>query len=211
MPPGYLFVANGGNNSITEYAPPYTGAPIATITNGISTLLGIAVDSHGNLFAGTVNSIVEYASPYTGAPTVISNGIANPEFVIDTAGNLFVLNQPSNEPCCGTFSLRKYAPPYTGSPVVTANFDGNMVGLALNAAGDVFVTSFEAYPLKELAPPYQLPAYNLDLSTRNAYPTLGDLAVSPAGNLLSRFPGITKCGKMSRPIQRLTPPLSRAG
>ena len=140
---GNLFVANGGNNSITEYAPPYTGAPIATITNGISECSwGIAVDSHGNLFAGTVNSIVEYASPYTGAPTVISNGIANPEFVIDTALDLFVLNQPSNEPCCGTFSLRKYAPPYTGSPVVTANFDGNMVGLALNAAGDVFVTSF---------------------------------------------------------------------
>ena len=34
---GNLFVANRvGSNSVTEYAPPYTGAPIATITSGVS-------------------------------------------------------------------------------------------------------------------------------------------------------------------------------
>jgi hypothetical protein len=31
---GDLFVANDGNNTVTEYAPPYTGAP-TTISTGV--------------------------------------------------------------------------------------------------------------------------------------------------------------------------------
>jgi hypothetical protein len=29
---GNLFVVNEGNNTVTEYAPPYTGSPIATMS-----------------------------------------------------------------------------------------------------------------------------------------------------------------------------------
>jgi hypothetical protein len=33
---GNLFVVNEGNNTVTEYAPPYTGSPIATISTGLN-------------------------------------------------------------------------------------------------------------------------------------------------------------------------------
>ena len=39
---GNLFVANNSGNNITEYAPPYTGAPIATISNSVNVPFGLA-------------------------------------------------------------------------------------------------------------------------------------------------------------------------
>ena len=54
---GLLFVANHGNN-VTGYARPYTGAPIATITNGVSDAYGVALDAAGHLFVTNVLLVV---------------------------------------------------------------------------------------------------------------------------------------------------------
>lgn len=65
-----LFAANCGNNTVTEYAPPYTGTP-TIISNGLNCPVGLALSSSGDLFAANYNSntVTEYAPPYTAAPT----------------------------------------------------------------------------------------------------------------------------------------------
>lgn len=73
-----LFVSDSSANRILEFAPPYTGAPLATITlaNG-SGPIGLAMDASFDLFVDeySVSTIVEYAPPYTGAPILtISSG-----------------------------------------------------------------------------------------------------------------------------------------
>ena len=86
---GHLFVANN-NGNVTEYASPYTGAPIATISNGVNWApVGLAFDSSGNLFVGN-GGVLEYAPPFsnTSAPiATISNGVNGPE-------GLAILEQP---------------------------------------------------------------------------------------------------------------------
>jgi serine/threonine-protein kinase len=78
---GNLFVAN--QSTVTEYAPPYTGAPTATIRNGINGPVSLAIDGAGDLFvanygAGSNNTVTEYAPPYTGTATTISNALNQP-------------------------------------------------------------------------------------------------------------------------------------
>ncbi|MCL5258624.1 MAG: hypothetical protein M1314_02640, partial [Firmicutes bacterium] len=86
---GHLFVANN-NGNVTEYASPYTGAPIATISNGVNWApVGLAFDSSGNLFVGN-GGVLEYAPPFsnTSAPiATISNGAGG-------AAGVAILEQP---------------------------------------------------------------------------------------------------------------------
>ena len=58
---GDLFVANCGSacggtgvGTVTEYAPPYTGAPIATISKDVNAPLALAFDPSGDLFVANV-------------------------------------------------------------------------------------------------------------------------------------------------------------
>ena len=77
---GNLFVTSLFSNDVTEYAPPYTGAPTATISNSISGPTGVAFNGSSNLFvANSSDNVTEYAPPYTGAPiATISNGVNFP-------------------------------------------------------------------------------------------------------------------------------------
>jgi hypothetical protein len=88
---GNLFVALAGSCSpsdlgcIVEFAPPYTGAPSATVTNGIGELLPgvdhtLAVDSAQNLYVVSQRGprepsggyVSEYALPYTAPPIAVA-------------------------------------------------------------------------------------------------------------------------------------------
>jgi streptogramin lyase len=100
---GRVFVANAGNNSITQYAPEVTGnaAPIARIA-GAATRLSqpqdVAVDASGNLFVTNGNaSVTEYAPGANGnvAPKAriagAATGLSHPRgIVIDPASALRV-------------------------------------------------------------------------------------------------------------------------
>ncbi len=88
---GNLFVALAGSCSpsdlgcIVEFAPPYTAAPLAVITNGIGELLPgidhtLAVDSAENLYVVSQRAsrdanggdVSEYAAPYTAPPIAVA-------------------------------------------------------------------------------------------------------------------------------------------
>jgi hypothetical protein len=109
--PQKLFVAGYGNNTVTEYAPPYTGAPIAMITNSLSAPVGLGFNASGDLFVGNDgnNTVTEYASPYTSAPmatTTISNSYVAVEGVaFNASGDLFVSTEGNN-------TVTEYASPY---------------------------------------------------------------------------------------------------
>jgi hypothetical protein len=76
-----LFVPNQGANTVTEYAPPYAGAP-TTISGGQSQPVALAIDVSGNLFVANYgnNTVTEYAPPYAGASWItFSNGVNSPQ------------------------------------------------------------------------------------------------------------------------------------
>ena len=54
---GNLFVSNLANNTVTEYASPYTGAPVATISNSVNQPLGIAFYSSFDLFVANFHTV----------------------------------------------------------------------------------------------------------------------------------------------------------
>jgi hypothetical protein len=84
---GDLFVANttgalmGDPGTVTEYAPPYASAPIATVANSLNSPTSVSMDASSNLLvvdAGN-NQLAIFAPPYTGAPTATNdNGVNNP-------------------------------------------------------------------------------------------------------------------------------------
>jgi hypothetical protein len=91
---GDLFVANIDTDAITEYAPPYTSPPIATITRFIDAPGQIVTDSGGNLYASvdTGQYVVVYpASNYlTSSPVEVSTGTFADTIAVDSNFNLWV-------------------------------------------------------------------------------------------------------------------------
>ena len=147
---GNLFVANQGNNTVTEYAPPYTSPPVATIGTGVSNPYALALDGAGNLFVANNYSgtVTVYAPPYTSVPTTITSGVSGPQaLLLDGAGNLFVANEPVN-------TVTEYAPPYTGSPTAITSGVAQPWALALDGAGNLFVANYGGNTVTTYAPPY---------------------------------------------------------
>lgn len=76
-----LFVPNQGANSVTEYAPPYSGTP-TIVTGGQNQPVALAIDASANLYVANYgnNTVTEYPPPYAGTSWMtFSNGISNPQ------------------------------------------------------------------------------------------------------------------------------------
>ncbi|HTA37863.1 MAG TPA: hypothetical protein VK760_02245 [Candidatus Acidoferrales bacterium] len=181
-----LFVANctgscnskssgGVPGSVTMYAPPYSGAPTATILSGVVQPIALLTDSNLNLyvanaFGGNSNagSVSIYASPYTAVPTTVTTGVNNPGAIaLDPNGNLWVANQAGNG-LNGT--ITEYTPPFLNGPVRTiSNFTGVPTGLQFDPQGNLFLANGSA--LLEYAAPYSgVPAIVISgLSVANGF------------------------------------------
>jgi hypothetical protein len=183
-----LFVANYNSSQVTEYAPPYTSPPVATISNAVAYPMGLALDGAGHLFIANYNfnisasTVTEYAPPYTAAPiATITNSVNYPAGVaLDGAGNLFVANQ-------GAGTVTEYAPPYTSAPIATiTNGVSQPAHLALDGAGNLFVPNYAnsngsgSGTVTEYAPPYTSgPVATITNSVSNP----DGLALDAAGDL----------------------------
>jgi len=167
-----LFVANctgscnsksssGVPGSVTMYAPPYTGAPTATILNGVVQPIALLTDASLNLYvanafggASNAGSVTIYAPPYTGTPATIATGIDNPgALALDPSGNLWVANQAGRGL---NGSVAEYAPPFGGGPVRTiSSFAGVPTSIAFDPQGNLFLANGSS--LLEYAAPYNGP------------------------------------------------------
>jgi hypothetical protein len=185
---GNLFVANGnGSNTVTLYAPPYGGAPAATISSGVDDPIGIALDSSAQLFVVNAanNTVTVYQPPYVSAPTVISKGLNAPNsLALDSHGNLFVANLNSTPN-----SVVEFSPPFTNqsSPVITITNGINEQGtIGLNGSANLFVPNQGASTVTEYVAPYVNPPTTIaggqSQPVALAIDALGNLYVANYGN-----------------------------
>ena len=178
---GNLFVANGsGSNTVTEYSPPYGGAPSATISNGIDDPVSLGIDFSGNLFVANqaANTVTEYSPPYTGTPTTLSNGLYGPNsLAIDSRGNLFVSNLNSTPN-----SVVEFLPPFSSSSVsavAITNGVNEQGAIGVNASANLFVPNQGSNTVTEYLPPYG--ATPTTISGGQNQPVA--LAIDASGNL----------------------------
>jgi hypothetical protein len=131
---GNLFVANSAGNTVTEYAPPYTGAPIATISNGINGPTQLAFAPNGTL--AVVNTIggnvTVYAPPFaSSSPTTIPAAALSETF--DASGSLW-LGTPSS-------GVRRYASPFTTASTTASSGVSSPEGIAFDSSGNLYVAN----------------------------------------------------------------------
>lgn len=132
-----VYVANGGNNSVTSY--PLTGgnlAPasrLAGLAQGLNAPSGLVVDVAGRLYVadGGTDSITEYDRGAT-SPTVTiagpATGLSTPAgLTLDGAGRLYVADRAAN-------TITVYAAGASGNAAPVATISGSATGLASPAA-----------------------------------------------------------------------------
>ena len=147
---GNLFVANQGSGTVTKYAPPYTGAPTATIATGLSTLTKLAYcDLCGNLAVidGGTRSVDVYLAPSFTAPPVVFGYASTPTALsFDNNGTLWI-GKPG--------TVAGYANGYTSpaSPVLSV---GNPSAIRFTFSGNLFVADATAGTIAQ----YPAPGYS---------------------------------------------------
>jgi hypothetical protein len=152
---GDLFVANAGNQTVTVYAPPYTGAPVSTF--GVPAFPShIAVDGAGNVavaysfFGHGVNvySPPSYASPQS---ITLSSAATSIAFAYSNGSNLWVATSSA---------IASYASPYGGSAPSPNLSVTNTSGIDLDSSGDLYVADATAGTFTE----YKSPGYSAGTS-----------------------------------------------
>ncbi|HEV3195213.1 MAG TPA: hypothetical protein VGZ06_03675 [Candidatus Cybelea sp.] len=174
-----LFVLNAAANTVTEYAPPYSGTS-AIISKGLNAPNSLALDSRGNLFVAnlnsTPNSVVEFTPPFSAqsAPVAtITNGVNEQGTIgLSASANLFVPNQGAN-------TVTEYVAPYTNSPTTIAGGQSQPIALAVDMLGNLYVANYGNNTVTEYAPPYAAAAWTTFSSGISAPLAL---ALSPATN-----------------------------
>jgi sugar lactone lactonase YvrE len=132
---GNLYVANVGNNTVSEFAPGRT-TPSAILT-GLDEPVSLAFDAQGNLYvanngANSVGTTVSVFAPGSTTPTRTLTGLDNPyALAFDAHGNLYVGNSQ-------TVSV---FPPGSTSPTRTLTGLNNAAGMAFDAAGNLYVAN----------------------------------------------------------------------
>jgi hypothetical protein len=112
------------------------------------------------------NGLLEFLPPYTGTPTTLTNGVNNPEDVAYTGSGTMFVSQPSGV----TEFLPPYSAPSTSFPTAT----GGGVGLAIDAASELFSANYINDNVTVYVAPYTGGAY----TTLNTSGTVWDVDLS---------------------------------
>ena len=90
---GNLYVANAGNNTVSEVTP--AGA-VSTFASGFNLPVGLAFDSAGNLYVANSNGTTVSEVTPAGVISTLASGFNGPFGLAFGAGNLYVANGVSN-------------------------------------------------------------------------------------------------------------------
>jgi hypothetical protein len=203
---GNLFVASQPG-SVTEYAPPYNGAPTA-IANGVNHPQALAIDSRGNLFVANgsgSNTVTVYSSPYIGSPSAtISAGIDDPvALALDSSSDLFVVNAAAD-------TVTEYQPPYGGAPTTISRGLNAPNSLALDVHGNLFVANLNSTPnsVVEYSPPFSSQSAPI-VTITNGVNEQGTIGLSGSANLFVPNQGANTVTEYLAPYAN--PPTTIAG
>lgn len=185
---GDLVVLNPSN--VAVYAPPYTGAPKATIAVFAPTTM--AVDNAGDVAVATSffgnYAVAVYRAPGYGASTettTLSNAATALAFDWKTS-DLFVA-QSGN--------VSGYSSPYFGSPASPSLSISNPAGMDFDSSGDLFVSDSVAGTLTQ----YTSPAFGLGSSV-SSLNTPGPVAGSYLGVAVCTIGGALSYATTSTPF-----------
>lgn len=135
-----LYVANFGDNDVLAFCNEQY-VQVDAITNGVSGPADVALDQSGNLYVanfnnGSAGSITEYAPPHFSSPTfTYSAGMSGPQtLTVDSHGDVFEGDQKSG-------TVNEYSQG-VNSAIASCSLGGDVSGVAVDAAGDVFVRFF---------------------------------------------------------------------
>src|SRR5579863_8712756 len=186
---GNVWVANSGNNSVTEI--PKGASDCSSCTNftggGISGPAGIATDSSGNIWVtnGVGNSVTEIpkgAANCTGTacPTFTGAGINGPAGIAaDANGNIWIANGGNN-------SVTKI-PKGASDCSSCTNFTGGGIsaptGIAVDGAGNVWVADSGNNSVTEISSGSATCATGCFTVTSGSVNLPSAIAVDPSGNV----------------------------
>jgi 6-phosphogluconolactonase (cycloisomerase 2 family) len=158
-----VYVANGGNGTVTSYAVGGSGnlAPLTAFGRtgfGLNAPAGVAIAPSGRVYvANSGNSSITSYAPGPAAPFLTSlagsaTGLQGPSaLTLDATGRLYVANQPAN-------AITVYAPGAVGDATPVATIAGPDTGisgpdaLAIDAAGRLWVADSGSNSLTQYAP-----------------------------------------------------------
>lgn len=112
--------------------------------------------ANASTIGATPSNVLIYDPPFAAAPQQIVSGTAQPQVVmLDPSQNLWVGQCDSSCQHASPDRVEEYAPPYASPPAVTiTNGVHEMLGLAHDAAGDIFVSYIYNGSIGIYAPPY---------------------------------------------------------
>jgi streptogramin lyase len=131
-----LFVADGSSGVLTYNPKMANGAPTGSITTGVVTPAGVAVDKHGTLYVANEGNatVTVYPKGHDSPSLTISSGLSSPYGIaVDSKGDVFVSS-------LGTNHITAYA---AGSTMAYETIDfsayGQAVGVAVDGKDNVWV------------------------------------------------------------------------
>jgi 6-phosphogluconolactonase (cycloisomerase 2 family) len=158
-----VYVANGGNGTVTSYAVGASGnlSPLTTfgrLSFGLDGPAGIAIAPSGRVYVANSgnDSVTQYAPGAAAGPLTTplagsSTGLQAPSAVaLDAAGDLYVADQPAN-------AITVYAPGAGGNAAPIATIAGPDTGLSspraltVDSAGRLWVANSAANSLTQYA------------------------------------------------------------
>jgi hypothetical protein len=144
-----LFVSDDSSNSVLMYLPKVPNAsPMGSITTGLSTPFGLAVDKAGALYVANLGNSTVTIYPH-GASTpslTITSGISGPYGIaVDSSGEVFVSNLNNN-------NITAYKAGAT-TPFETISFApyGQAVGVGVDANDNIWVACDTSNGVFEIA------------------------------------------------------------
>jgi DNA-binding beta-propeller fold protein YncE len=159
---GTLYVANHGNNTITEY-PAGSTTPSVTLSNGIAGPISVAADSAGDVAVGefTNQTILEFPSGAT-SPTVTIALLTYPEgLTFDRSRHLYAAWNDNPSSFVGRVSKCERMKSVCVDQGIGA---GQSAGLTLDAAGDIVLGDQTNHVIDVYPPHATTPSRSISVS-----------------------------------------------